>query len=284
MPDQLFNLQSIPLFSNMSAENLSVVQSLMKEKDFAPGQTIIRESDAGDSFYIIVQGHVKFTIYADSKKELLLGEAVAGEYFGELSMLTGAPRSARVVAVEATKTLSLEFKDFEAYLLLHPHAAVDVMRTLATRLHKSDEILRKASSKNVNELDDGRKTLGEKLSDGFASMMGSWNFIIWQSLILFVWVVWNSIAGVHNMMYPSDTWVLWDAYPFVFLNLVLSFQAAYAAPIIMMSQNRSANKDRLSAEIDHEVNVKAELQIGHVIKRLDDLEKSINYRLDDVRR
>ena len=65
----------------------------------------------------------------------------------------------------------------------------------------------------------------------------------------------------------------WDPYPFILLNLTLSFQAAYAAPFIMMSQNRQASKDRIAAEIDHQVNAKAELEVGLLLKRIDDLEQ-----------
>ena len=97
--------------------------------------------------------------------------------------------------------------------------------------------------------------------------MGSWNFIIIQSCILAFWVVWNVVAPFFH----------WDEYPFIFLNLALSFQAAYAAPIIMMSQNRASDKDRLSAEIDHQVNIKAEVKTGLIMARLDDLERSMHF-------
>jgi uncharacterized membrane protein len=81
--------------------------------------------------------------------------------------------------------------------------------------------------------------------------MGSWRFIIIQSLILAAWVILNVIAVIQH----------WDPYPFILLNLMLSFQAAYAAPIIMMSQNRQAAIDRVDAKHDYEVNQKAELEI-----------------------
>lgn len=271
-------LQKIPLFASLHEEALNVLISLMRPVNFSPSQTILREGESGDSFYIIVKGTVKFVTYNHKGSEVIFGEASEGEYFGELSMLTNQPRAARVVAVTETQTLALDFSAFEQFLLSTPHAAIEVMRTLALRIHKSDELLRETGLRNINEIDDDRRTLGDKISDGFAAIMGSWNFIIIQSILLLVWVGWNSIAHFHNQTHPDDVWFLWDPYPFVFLNLALSFQAAYAAPIIMMSQNRSARKDRLANEIDHQVNVKAELQIGRVIKRLDDLEQSLHHR------
>jgi uncharacterized membrane protein len=96
-----------------------------------------------------------------------------------------------------------------------------------------------------------KPTIGEHLADSVAATMGSWRFIIIQSFLLFIWVCLNVTAYIHH----------WDPYPFILLNLMLSFQAAYAAPIIMMSQNRQADIDRKEARHDSEVNLKAELEI-----------------------
>lgn len=104
-----------------------------------------------------------------------------------------------------------------------------------------------------------RLSAGERLSDAVAATMGSWRFIIIQSVLLSFWVILNVVAIVKH----------WDPYPFILLNLMLSFQAAYAAPIIMMSQNRQASIDRLDAKHDYEVNVKAELEIELLHDKID---------------
>jgi uncharacterized membrane protein len=96
-----------------------------------------------------------------------------------------------------------------------------------------------------------RLSMGDRVSDKVAAVMGSWRFIIIQSVILAFWVLLNVVALIQH----------WDPYPFILLNLMLSFQAAYAAPIIMMSQNRQAAIDRVEAKHDYEVNQKAELEI-----------------------
>lgn len=104
-----------------------------------------------------------------------------------------------------------------------------------------------------------RLSVGERLSDAVAATMGSWRFIIIQSVLLTFWVILNVVAIVKH----------WDPYPFILLNLMLSFQAAYAAPIIMMSQNRQAAIDRLEAKHDYEVNQKAELEIELLHDKMD---------------
>jgi uncharacterized membrane protein len=93
--------------------------------------------------------------------------------------------------------------------------------------------------------------LGDRLSDRVAKIVGSWRFILIQSTLLLIWLFLNVTAYLRH----------WDPYPFILLNLMLSFQAAYTAPIIMMSQNRQASIDRQEAQHDYEVNLKAELEI-----------------------
>ncbi|MFM9890528.1 MAG: DUF1003 domain-containing protein [Rickettsiales bacterium] len=274
-----FDLNSIPLFANVAAEALPDLRAAMQPVSFAPGQTILREGEPGDSFFIILSGQVQFITHSHAREEVLLGEAGAGEYFGELALLTQQPRAARVRSVTATQMLTLAFDAFEKFLVAHPQAAIDVMKTLALRVYKSDALLRGEPIANVNQIDDARITFGARVSDWVAQVMGSWRFIFAISIVIFGWIAWNSIADVHNAAHPENPWPLWDQFPFILLNLGMSFLAVYSAPIIMMSQNRAADKDRLVAEIDHDINVRAELQIGQIIRRLDDLEKSIEHRL-----
>jgi uncharacterized membrane protein len=111
---------------------------------------------------------------------------------------------------------------------------------------------------NVAQLQELEPDL--KIADRFANVVGSWRFIIIQSIILAAWVAMNVAGYVYNH---------WDPYPFILLNLVLSFQAAYAAPIIMMSQNRQAVKDRLAAEVDYQINVKAEEEVKAMMQHLE---------------
>ncbi|MBD1910468.1 MULTISPECIES: DUF1003 domain-containing protein [unclassified Leptolyngbya] len=94
-------------------------------------------------------------------------------------------------------------------------------------------------------------TLGQRLADLVATAVGSWRFIIIQSTLLILWLITNSTGFINH----------WDPYPFILLNLMLSFQAAYTAPIIMMSQNRQSIVDRQEAKHDYEVNLKAELEV-----------------------
>src|SRR6476469_1721402 len=109
-----------------------------------------------------------------------------------------------------------------------------------------------------------RLTIGQRVADAVAATMGSWTFIIIQSFLLVVWIALNVTAYVQQ----------WDPYPFILLNLALSFQAAYAAPFIMMSQNRQQDIDRKAAEHDYQINIKAELEIELLHQKIDQLRET----------
>jgi uncharacterized membrane protein len=112
---------------------------------------------------------------------------------------------------------------------------------------------------NVNEVADERLTAGQRIADKVASGMGSWRFIIAQSVIMAIWIMLNLVGWFYH----------WDVYPFVLLNLAMSAQAAFATPLIMMSQNRQAEKDRLTAQNDYQTDCKGEEEIRHIMDHLD---------------
>ena len=138
---------------------------------------------------------------------------------------------------------------------------LDELRSLRRGLRGSQ------AHRNLHQL-----TPGQRIADAVAAMMGSWKFIIIQSAILLVWIVLNITAYVEK----------WDPYPFILLNLALSFQAAYAAPFIMMSQNRQQDIDRKAAENDYKINVKAELEIELLHQKLDQLRETEVMRLSEA--
>jgi uncharacterized membrane protein len=112
---------------------------------------------------------------------------------------------------------------------------------------------------DVNKVANEQMTMGQKVADKVAATVGSWPFIIIQSIVLAFWLVLNSVAWIKG----------WDPYPFILLNLALSFQAAYSAPFVMMSQNRQAEKDRLTAQNDYLCDTKGEEEIRNIMEHLE---------------
>lgn len=121
------------------------------------------------------------------------------------------------------------------------------------------KLRQRRAAKNINKEYQEHLSKGDRIADALADTIGSWRFIILQSIILVVWMILNLVAWMHH----------WDPYPFILLNLTLSFQAAYSAPVIMMSQNRQEKKDRLRSINDYEVNLKVEVEIQKLHEKVD---------------
>jgi len=129
---------------------------------------------------------------------------------------------------------------------------------------------KKYLARNINKKFREQLTLGQRVADKVASFGGSWPFIIIFMISLFLWMIYQTIIA-HNKGF--------DPYPYILLNLILSCLAAMQAPIIMMSQNRQVQKDRLQADHDYEINLKAELEIEHIQEELDSMKENQDLKI-----
>ena len=152
--------------------------------------------------------------------------------------------------------------------------AVAAIQSEFDRILRPNVIMQPRTLHNVNTLEEEQLSLGDRIADWVANAVGSWRFITIQSIILALWISLNVIGWFQR----------WDPYPFILLNLALSFQAAYTAPIIMMSQNRASMKDRIRAEEDYIVNKRAEDEIRAVIAHLERQDQLLLHILERVER
>ena len=265
-------LRQVPLFAHMSDEDLHDVLRLMTPANFAPGTVIIREGEPGDDFYVVLEGRAKIAVRAADGNELVVGEARDGGFFGELSMLTGEPRSARVQAIELVKTLTLRREAFLQFLERHPQAAITVLMELGHRLHRTDSLLRQTVSRNVNELDDQRQTTGSRLVNRVVGVAGSMPFLAAHTFLFCFWLLAN------QPWFPGQSF---DPLPHEILGLIVGLEATLLSIFVLISQNQEVAKDRLAAEIDHRINTKAEVEIGLLLQRVDDLETIVRHHADE---
>ncbi len=161
--------------------------------------------------------------------------------------------------------------EYVQHVIVEDLGAVSELEAEVVRSMREHELL----AKNIETTFDTRRTFGERLADLIASFGGSWTFIMTFGVLLVVWIIVNSLFLGRT---PPDP------YPFILLNLVLSCLAALQAPVIMMSQNRQESKDRLRAEHDYKVNLKAELEIRHLHEKIDFLLKQQSSRLFELQR
>ena len=201
------------------------------------------------------------TLIDEDGQEISFSEPRHGDFFGFASMLEGVPHQTTATAEDATTCLQIDRNDIEALLTKKPLAGLDMLTVLAREIHTAQGLVRNRTTRNPNELIDEAETFGERIADKVASFGGSWIFII-SFLTTMLFYVGLSIVLVAMRGHS------WDPYPFILLNLFLSMLAAIQAPVIMMSQNRQDQKDRLRSELDFEVNRRAENEIQALSRKL----------------
>jgi len=252
-------LAEIPMFALLDDAERAALVALMTPQKFEAGQTIFTYGDVGDSVHILRRGKVEVFVESLEGEKVVLAQNEAGDAFGEISVLDGGPRTATAVALEECDTLVLDREGLLHLFREHPHSALDLLTVMGRRLRATDELLRTQVTRNVNVEVAERLTFGQRIADLVATFGGSWPFIIAFGVFLVAWMALNVRMAQRAF----------DPYPFILLNLVLSTLAALQAPVIMMSQNRQAFKDRLQAELDYKVNLKAELEVAELHRKID---------------
>lgn len=247
-------LGAINLFESLAPADLEALSSRLEEVRFQAGDTIFQEGEPGGRLFLIQEGSVDIS-FGQGKELVRLANLVPGQYFGELSLFDGEPRSATARAARPCLLLALDRKDFMEFTAKHPQATVSVMGELAQRLRQTNAAFSSQVSRNVLQEAEDQLTFGQRVADRVASFGGSWPFIGTFAALMAVWMTVNSLLDQA-----------FDPYPFILLNLMLSTLAALQAPVIMMSQNRQSTKDKLLAENDFQVNVKSEIGIQALLK------------------
>jgi uncharacterized membrane protein len=260
-------LAEVSLFALLGHDERKALARCMVVQRYQEGDVLYTRGDPGGrTLHVVRSGRVQVTLVNQVGETMVLGENTAGKLFGEISLFDGGPRTASVHAVEETEVLTLSREDLFSFLHEHPHAALDLLAVMGHRLRETNELLQKTVSRNLNEEAVEQMTFGQRVADLVASFGGSWTFIILFGSLLVVWVAANAFV-----IYEKP----FDPYPFILLNLVLSTLAALQAPIIMMSQNRQSAKDRLRADMDYEINLKAELEIAQLHSKVDRIYETI---------
>ena len=256
-------LRSVPLFASLDDTAARHLLSLILVRNIKSGTAIFRAGDTGDSLCLIESGRVRISITDGDGKLLTLAELAGGDFFGEMALIDGKPRSADATAIEDVRLAVLSREDFLCFVRGNPDIAVEMISAVSHRLRRTDELLRQRVSRNINEEEEAQRTLASRMADMIAEFGGSWKFIGLSVTLLVSWMVVN-------------TWLLRDAAfdpsPYILLNLVLGIMGGLQAPIILMSQNRQSDKDRLRSDLDYKVNLKNELSLAELRRRFDLLE------------
>ena len=255
-------IRSVPLFASLHDEAAQELLTLLQGREVASGTALFRAGDKGDSMYLIQSGRIRIAVNDEDGHEIVLAELAQGDFFGEMAIIDGQQRAAGATVIEDAHLLILSRDNFLRFINSNPGVALEMLSAVFQRLRHTDKMLQQRVSRNVNEEQDKRMTIADRAADVIAEFGGSWKFIITAIGIIIAWIVFNSYIMVKGF----------DAAPYQMLNLVMGIIAGLQAPIIMMSQNRQGSKDRLRADLDYQVNLKNELALSEVLRRLDVLE------------
>jgi uncharacterized membrane protein len=258
-------LRHVPLFESLDTETAQELCALLESIDLKAGSVLFYAGDEGNAMYLIEHGTVRICVRAKDGHEVTLTELHRGDFFGEMALLDGKPRSADARVAEDARLAVLSREHFLSFVGNNPNVALEMLTALTNRLRHTDELLRHSATRNVNVEDAAHLTLADRAADLIAEFGGSWKFILAAVFLFNVWV-WINI------------WLAWmgktgfDPYPFLLLSTAINMLSVLQAPIILMSQNRQSHKDRLRAEIDYQVNLKNELALNEILERLRALE------------
>src|SRR5947207_2217156 len=265
LSEEAQSLARVPLFKRLEPQELEHLAEEIDQVNYNAGDTIFHEHDRGDALYILEAGTVRIWVFDDDVKEVTLAQLKPGDFFGELAVLDRGERSSSATAVTDIHLHRLSSDDFQKFLTDHPDAAIDVICEIAQRMRQTNLLVSQRASRNINVEIEAKSTVGQRIADRVASFGGSWTFIIIYLTFLICWMAFNTFVLVHYG--HGEEGAQFDAYPYILLNLMLSMTAALQAPIIMMSQNRAAEKDRLAAEQDFKVNLKSELMLEELMRK-----------------
>jgi CRP/FNR family cyclic AMP-dependent transcriptional regulator len=265
LTEEAQSLAHVPIFRRLEPHELEHLAQEVDQVNFKAGETIFNEHDRGDSLYVVETGAVRIWVFDEDVKEVTLAELKPGDFFGELAVLDRGERSSSATAIVDTHLHRLSSDDFQKFLMEHPDVSIDVICEIAARMRQTNLLVSQRTSRNINVEMAERATLGQRIADKVASFGGSWTFIIIYVAFLVTWMATNSFVLIHYG--HREEGAQFDPYPYILLNLMLSMTAALQAPIIMMSQNRAAEKDRLAAEQDFKVNLKSELMLEELVRK-----------------
>jgi len=265
LSDEAQSLSRVSLFKRLEPHELEHLAEEVDQVQFKAGEVIFNEHDRGDALYILEEGSVRIWVYDEDVKEVTLAQLKPGDFFGELAVLDRGERSSSATAITDIHLHRLSSDDFQQFLTDHPDAAIDVICEIAQRMRQTNMLVSQRASRNINVEMEAKSTIGQRIADRVASFGGSWTFIIIYLSFLVAWMAFNTFVLVHYGR--GEEGAQFDPYPYILLNLMLSMTAALQAPIIMMSQNRAAEKDRLAAEQDFKVNLKSELMLEELIRK-----------------
>ncbi|HEX4384311.1 MAG TPA: DUF1003 domain-containing protein [Myxococcales bacterium] len=263
-------LGHVPLFRGLSEAARTSLADRLVERTFTAGQRVFSKGDVGGVMFCVLSGRAEIFLPPDAPggERIHLKDAQTGDHFGELGLFDDKPRSASVEAKTDCVLLELSREAFVTDILRNEEAVLAIIGEMATRLRDTTAQLGQRAARDVVKEFEESLAWTDKMADRVAEWNGSWKFILGLIGLTLVWAMMNAFM-------PRP----FDAYPYQFFNLFLGILVGVQGPLIMMSQNRQAAKDRAQASTDFRVNLKNEVGIETLAREIAQFRQEMEHRL-----
>src|SRR5215831_5725194 len=262
-------IRSVPLFGSLDDEAATNLRNLLRVNVVATGAQLFRAGDQGDAMYLIESGRVEITVTDEDQKRIVLAELAQGDFFGEMAIIDGKQRSANAKVTETARLAVLSRDDFLTFVQDNPKVALEMLSATFQRLRRTDKMLQQRVSRNVNVVYEKSLNALDRLAIAITNRVGSFGFFLIIAGWTVVWTGYNILAtelpGLHLRAF--------DPFPaFVAYLLISNVIQILLMPLIMVGQNLQGRHSETRAELDFQVNLKNEISLTEVLRRLDVLE------------
>jgi CRP/FNR family transcriptional regulator, cyclic AMP receptor protein len=281
-PDNEALLLDVPFFATLDEEERRTLAAHVENVRYPRDHELFAVGDPGDSLYVLTRGVVEIYFKDTTGQRIVLETLNAGEFFGEISLLDGGPRTASAVVREEMEAIRVDRHDLDALIRRHPHAALDLLAATGRRLRQTVGLLRQTASRNVNQEIADTRTAVQRVADWIAEFSGSLTFLILHLLLFFFWILLNT----HWAQSFEAAWVRaltgFDPFPYGLLTMAVSLEAIVLSVFVLLSQSRQVAKDKIRGDIEYDVNLKAELEIAQLHEKVDRLHSESLRRMERI--
>jgi CRP/FNR family transcriptional regulator, cyclic AMP receptor protein len=264
----------VPLFERFNDEERELLASQLDEVEFQAGQMIFRRTDPGGAIFIVASGEVEVFIEDSTGSRIVFETVKPGHFFGELSLLDGESRSASAQALAVTRALRIDRQDLENLFARHPTAAMDVLGVIGRRLREADRLLGVRPRFSPNEAAEERVTWVQAIADAAADFSGRFSFLLVHAAWFAIWI------GLNVHVVPGLE--PFDPFPFGLLTMIVSLEAIFLSCMVLISQNRSAQKERIRSDVEYEANIRAGLEVTQLHVKMDAMLDQLGTRLTQL--
>lgn len=276
MPADSSLLACVPLFERLDDDERALLAAQIEVEEFKAGTIVFRRGEPGDTIYIVASGEVEIYVDDTTGGRIVFETAKTGDFFGELSLLDGDPRSASALATTDSRVLCIDRNDLQLLFTRRPAAAMDILGVIGKRLREADRLLGMRPVASPNQVvEEKLGTLG-KIADFAAEFSGRFSFLLVHGIWFGAWIAANMglVPGIEAF----------DPYPFGLLTMVVSLEAIFLSCMVLISQNRQAAKERIRSDAEYEANIRAGLEVTQLHVKVDGLYEQVLNRLATIER